>query len=557
MIIKRDGRAVPFNREKIASAVYRAAVACGGRDQEEAERVTDDVLAMLEARENAGTWPTVEEVQDLRGEGPDRARPRAHGQGLHRVPLRARPEARGPGEPDLLGGEHPLPQAVGGALLGDRPGLRHAWTEHRGIVARGRVAELVAASDAFYETELDAAAARRSLERRDELRAVIVAGPSSSGKTTTTLKIRERLAAGGHRARCPLTVDNYFFDLDVHPKIGDDDYDFETPAGPGPRPDQRAPPALRRRRSRRGAALQLQDGQARRATAGSCPPRAGRGAADRLAARPVSRDDRGHAARSEVPALHRDALAGAGPRTGATSAGPTCGCCAGWCATCSSATTPRGRPSGTGTSCAASELRYIVPELRRAHAIVNSFLPYELPIMKARLQPALAPLMDEFRAGAEETQEAFERAIAGADPLRPDTARDGRERRAAPVTAARVHRRERIQLLLKARPGGTHDAACIHRSPDPQPAALGDPERPVRGRRHSGRRPAARGTQRIPSEPLPGSGSSPAWLFRWLSSSGSLPCSCPGPRGSLIPALRGPPGSPRGRHSSPCASGRR
>ena len=35
-----------------------------------------------------------------------------------------------------------------------------------------------------------------------------------------------------------------------------------------------------------------------------------------------------------------------------------------------------------------AELRYIVPELRRAHALVNSFLPYELPIMKARVETA-------------------------------------------------------------------------------------------------------------------------------------------------------------------------
>ena len=35
---------MPFDREKIASAVYRAAVAVGGRDREPAERVTDDVL---------------------------------------------------------------------------------------------------------------------------------------------------------------------------------------------------------------------------------------------------------------------------------------------------------------------------------------------------------------------------------------------------------------------------------------------------------------------------------------------------------------------------------
>jgi uridine kinase len=57
-----------------------------------------------------------------------------------------------------------------------------------------------------------------------------------------------------------------------------------------------------------------------------------------------------------------------------------------------------------------AELRYIVPELRRAHALVNSSLPYELPIMKARLQAALTPLIDEFRAGSGNTQEAFQRA---------------------------------------------------------------------------------------------------------------------------------------------------
>ncbi len=64
-ITKRDGRVVPFDREKITTAVYRAAVAVGGRDREAAVRVTDDVLALLEARQFAGTYPSVEEVQDL------------------------------------------------------------------------------------------------------------------------------------------------------------------------------------------------------------------------------------------------------------------------------------------------------------------------------------------------------------------------------------------------------------------------------------------------------------------------------------------------------------
>ncbi len=43
-----------------------------------------------------------------------------------------------------------------------------------------------------------------------------------------------------------------------------------------------------------------------------------------------------------------------------------------------------------------SELRSIVPQLRRAHAIVNSFLASELPIMKGRVAALLGPLIEEF-----------------------------------------------------------------------------------------------------------------------------------------------------------------
>jgi uridine kinase len=48
-----------------------------------------------------------------------------------------------------------------------------------------------------------------------------------------------------------------------------------------------------------------------------------------------------------------------------------------------------------------SELRYIVPELQRAHAIVNSFLAYELPIMRARVGPELAAMVREFESDPE------------------------------------------------------------------------------------------------------------------------------------------------------------
>ncbi len=66
MIIKRDGRAVPFDREKITSAVYRAAVACGGQGHGgggagDGRRPRH----ACRAARTAARCPTVEEVQDL------------------------------------------------------------------------------------------------------------------------------------------------------------------------------------------------------------------------------------------------------------------------------------------------------------------------------------------------------------------------------------------------------------------------------------------------------------------------------------------------------------
>jgi len=65
-IRKRDGRVVPFEKEKIVSAIYRAARAVGGRDYQTAEKLADKVIELasyqyLDDYEIA----TVEEIQDL------------------------------------------------------------------------------------------------------------------------------------------------------------------------------------------------------------------------------------------------------------------------------------------------------------------------------------------------------------------------------------------------------------------------------------------------------------------------------------------------------------
>lgn len=63
-IIKRDGRKTPFNTEKIAKAIYKAAKSVGGADYETAEtlahKVESKIIANIINRD-----PSVEEVQDI------------------------------------------------------------------------------------------------------------------------------------------------------------------------------------------------------------------------------------------------------------------------------------------------------------------------------------------------------------------------------------------------------------------------------------------------------------------------------------------------------------
>lgn len=63
-IIKRDGRKVPFNIEKIANAIFKAAQSCGGSDFNEAMDTAVEVCGFYE-KHNGNKVPTVEEIQDL------------------------------------------------------------------------------------------------------------------------------------------------------------------------------------------------------------------------------------------------------------------------------------------------------------------------------------------------------------------------------------------------------------------------------------------------------------------------------------------------------------
>ena len=63
-IVKRDGRQAPFNIEKIANAIYKAAQAVGGNNYHSAEDLARQVMDYIEQEEH-DTAPSVEHIQDI------------------------------------------------------------------------------------------------------------------------------------------------------------------------------------------------------------------------------------------------------------------------------------------------------------------------------------------------------------------------------------------------------------------------------------------------------------------------------------------------------------
>ncbi|RLB72836.1 MAG: response regulator SirA [Deltaproteobacteria bacterium] len=98
------------------------------------------------------------------------------------------------------------------------------------IVKSGRIKSLIDESLGAYEASLDAAASRvvERIEAGDEIKMIWVSGPSSSGKTTTTVKLTDRLRSKGLRFLM-LNLDDYFWPLIEHPSDWINDRNYETP----------------------------------------------------------------------------------------------------------------------------------------------------------------------------------------------------------------------------------------------------------------------------------------------------------------------------------------
>ena len=62
---KRDGKVVEFDKEKIISAIFKAAQSVGGEDRAEAEKVADLVIKLMDEKFKEEYIPGVEEIQDV------------------------------------------------------------------------------------------------------------------------------------------------------------------------------------------------------------------------------------------------------------------------------------------------------------------------------------------------------------------------------------------------------------------------------------------------------------------------------------------------------------
>ncbi len=92
-------------------------------------------------------------------------------------------------------------------------------------LSKGRSNEVIQIAEALHEKKVSVIADMIA-ERRDKVRVVLIAGPSSSGKTTFSKRLSVQLMVNGIRP-VTLSTDDYFVNRENTPRDENGDYDFE------------------------------------------------------------------------------------------------------------------------------------------------------------------------------------------------------------------------------------------------------------------------------------------------------------------------------------------
>jgi len=248
---KRNRALVRFDDVRIRKAILRAAESIGGFQLDHLPGVNDRIFDAYRSDENIAGFladavvvclnsnphhhianfpPTIETIQDevlhaLRSYG---FQSTADAYECYRW-----------GRHWLREGAITQAQFVKNGFLPDKIHQSQTWNHAHGcdtvtgineIVKSGKLKPLVDESLAAYEKSLDEAADKvlARLHRGENIRMMWVSGPSSSGKTTTTVKLTERLKKHGLRFLM-LNLDDYFWSLVEHPTDWINDRNYETP----------------------------------------------------------------------------------------------------------------------------------------------------------------------------------------------------------------------------------------------------------------------------------------------------------------------------------------
>jgi uridine kinase len=107
----------------------------------------------------------------------------------------------------------------------ERLGIRNAGALNDGIAA-GRLPEISLVQEALHEANI-AQIASDITSQRDRVKVVLIAGPSSSGKTTFSKRLAVQLLANGLRP-FPVALDEYFLERDRTPRDENNELNFET-----------------------------------------------------------------------------------------------------------------------------------------------------------------------------------------------------------------------------------------------------------------------------------------------------------------------------------------
>jgi uridine kinase len=248
---KRNRALVRFDEGRICRAIFRAAESIGGFHQDFLPGINDKIFEVCRSEETIAEFisntaivclnsnphhlisnfpPTIETIQDevlhaLRSYGFQNT---ADAYECYRW-----------GRHWLREGAITQENFVGNGFPRATMAKTLAWNRIRGcdtvarlneIVREGKVKSLVSESLEVYERSLDDAAAKviSRLNAGDNIRMMWVSGPSSSGKTTTTVKLTERLEKQGLHFLM-LNLDDYFWSLVEHPTDWINDRNYETP----------------------------------------------------------------------------------------------------------------------------------------------------------------------------------------------------------------------------------------------------------------------------------------------------------------------------------------